>query len=249
MSIESLGDRGHDRRRPGPGVPARHPGSTTGGPTPCSRSSGRSAPRSRSTTGPNADGEITDEEAREIAGRRRPVRRGPRGPGANWSAGRSRRDDLVIAARDASPADRAAPTPSATERPTWPCWRRPSRSRPGGRALRPGRSTRTPGSPRPATAYLRPAEDVTVRGAGPGLTRLVAGSEPCRIAVDAPGVDARELRRVRLRRRAGHGRPVHLRGRVHHPRHRRRRTCRSGRRAGARPRSWSGAGRVGPCGT
>ena len=36
--------------------------------------------------------------------------------------------------------------------------------------------------------YLRPAEGVTVRGVGPGLTRLVAGREPCRIAVDAPGV-------------------------------------------------------------
>ena len=36
--------------------------------------------------------------------------------------------------------------------------------------------------------YLRPAEGVTVRGAGPGLTRLVAAREPCRIAVDAPGV-------------------------------------------------------------
>lgn len=29
---------------------------------------------------------------------------------------------------------------------------------------------------------------MTFRGAGPGLTRLMAGREPCRIAVDAPGV-------------------------------------------------------------
>ena len=29
---------------------------------------------------------------------------------------------------------------------------------------------------------------MTVRGAGPGITRLMAGREPCRIAVDAPGV-------------------------------------------------------------
>ena len=36
--------------------------------------------------------------------------------------------------------------------------------------------------------YLRPAEGMTVRGAGPGITRLIAGREPCRIAVDAPGV-------------------------------------------------------------
>lgn len=36
--------------------------------------------------------------------------------------------------------------------------------------------------------YLRPAESVTFRGADPGLTRLMAGREPCRIAVDAPGV-------------------------------------------------------------
>ena len=36
--------------------------------------------------------------------------------------------------------------------------------------------------------YLRPAGGVTIRGAGPGLTRLVARAEPCRIAVDAPGV-------------------------------------------------------------
>jgi hypothetical protein len=36
--------------------------------------------------------------------------------------------------------------------------------------------------------YLRPAEGVTIRGAGPGLTRLFAEQSPCRIAVDAPGV-------------------------------------------------------------
>ncbi len=36
--------------------------------------------------------------------------------------------------------------------------------------------------------YLYPAAGVTVRGAGPGLTRLLAAAEPCRIAVDAPGV-------------------------------------------------------------
>ena len=41
--------------------------------------------------------------------------------------------------------------------------------------------------------YLRPAEGVTVRGAGPGLTRLVARAEPCRIAVDAPGVTLANL--------------------------------------------------------
>ena len=41
--------------------------------------------------------------------------------------------------------------------------------------------------------YLRPAEGVTVRGAGPGLTRLVAEREPCRIAVDAPGVTLANL--------------------------------------------------------
>ena len=41
--------------------------------------------------------------------------------------------------------------------------------------------------------YLRPAENVTVRGAGPGLTRLVAEHEPCRIAVDAPGVTLANL--------------------------------------------------------
>ncbi len=41
--------------------------------------------------------------------------------------------------------------------------------------------------------YLRPAENVTVRGAGPGLTRLVARAEPCRIAVDAPGVTLANL--------------------------------------------------------
>jgi hypothetical protein len=41
--------------------------------------------------------------------------------------------------------------------------------------------------------YLRLAENVTVRGAGPGLTRLVAESAPCRIAVDAPGVTLANL--------------------------------------------------------
>jgi hypothetical protein len=43
------------------------------------------------------------------------------------------------------------------------------------------------------TRYLRPAEGVTVRGAGPGLTRLVARADPCRIAVDAPGVTLANL--------------------------------------------------------
>ncbi len=41
--------------------------------------------------------------------------------------------------------------------------------------------------------YLRPAGNVTVRGAGPGLTRLVAAGEPCRIAVDAAGVTLANL--------------------------------------------------------
>ncbi len=36
--------------------------------------------------------------------------------------------------------------------------------------------------------YLSLAEGVTVRGAGPGLTRILAENEPCRISVDAPGV-------------------------------------------------------------
>ena len=43
------------------------------------------------------------------------------------------------------------------------------------------------------TRYLRPAMGTTVRGAGPGLTRLVAENEPCRIAVDAPGVTLANL--------------------------------------------------------
>ena len=34
---------------------------------------------------------------------------------------------------------------------------------------------------------------MTVRGDGPGLTRLVAEREPCRIAVDAPGVTVANL--------------------------------------------------------
>jgi hypothetical protein len=34
---------------------------------------------------------------------------------------------------------------------------------------------------------IRIAERVTVRGAGPGLTRFVARSEPCRLIADAPG--------------------------------------------------------------
>ena len=41
--------------------------------------------------------------------------------------------------------------------------------------------------------YLRPGDNVTVRGAGPGLTRLVAASEPCRVAVEAPGVTLANL--------------------------------------------------------
>ncbi len=41
--------------------------------------------------------------------------------------------------------------------------------------------------------YLQPAENVTVRGAWPGLTRLIAEGEPCRIAVDEPGVTLANL--------------------------------------------------------
>ncbi len=40
---------------------------------------------------------------------------------------------------------------------------------------------------------IGPAEGVTVRGAGPGLTRLIAEREACRIAVDAPGVTLTNL--------------------------------------------------------
>ena len=36
--------------------------------------------------------------------------------------------------------------------------------------------------------YLSPAAGVRIRGGGPAFTRLVAAREPCRIAVDAPGV-------------------------------------------------------------
>jgi len=41
--------------------------------------------------------------------------------------------------------------------------------------------------------YLCPAAGVTVRGAGPALTRLEARLEPCRLAVDAPGVTLANL--------------------------------------------------------
>ena len=61
-------------------------------------------------------------------------------------------------------------------------------------ALSAGRFDANAGTAPAGNRYLRSAEGVTVRGAGPGLTRLVAEREPCRVAVAAPGNTAGQTR-------------------------------------------------------
>ncbi len=96
--------------------------------------------------------------------------------------------DLVIAARDSSPADRnradlicdgktdvavLAKAMAVPDREVELC---------AGTFNGNGGFTST------GNRYLTPAAGVAVRGAGPGLTRIVAEDEPCRIAIDTPGV-------------------------------------------------------------
>ncbi|MEN6343111.1 MAG: hypothetical protein ABFC89_11205, partial [Methanospirillum sp.] len=95
---------------------------------------------------------------------------------------------VVIAARDSSPADRNR-ADTVCDGKTDVAVLAKAMAEPDREVeLCAGRFDANAGYDAAGNRYLRPAENVTVRGAGPGLTRLVAGGEPCRIAVDAPGV-------------------------------------------------------------
>jgi hypothetical protein len=96
--------------------------------------------------------------------------------------------DVVIAARDSSAADRAAADIVCDGRTDVAVLAK-AFAVPGREiVLTAGRFNGNGGFNAAGNRYLRPAEGVTIRGAGPGLTRLVAEREPCRIAVDAPDV-------------------------------------------------------------
>ena len=101
--------------------------------------------------------------------------------------------DLVIAARDASAADRAGADIVCDGRTDVAVLAKALSVPDREVVLSAGRFDANAGTAPDGTRYLRPAAGVTVRGAGPGLTRLVAEREPCRIAVDAPGVTIANL--------------------------------------------------------
>jgi hypothetical protein len=96
--------------------------------------------------------------------------------------------DLVIAARDSSPADR--------NRSDLICDGKTDVATLAKALIVPDREIElcagtfngNGGFTSAGNRYLTPAAGVAVRGAGPGLTRIVAEDEPCRIAIDAPGV-------------------------------------------------------------
>ena len=64
---------------------------------------------------------------------------------------------------------------------------------------------------------LRIGEGTLVRGAGPGLSRLVAEREPCRIIADAPGATVANLGGRGYVGLRGPRRPLHGRGRLPRP--------------------------------
>ncbi len=96
--------------------------------------------------------------------------------------------DLVIAARDSGPADRNAADIVCDGRTDVAVLAKAFAVPDREVVLTAGTFDANAGFTAAGNRYLRPAENVTVRGMGPGITRLVAGREPCRIAVDAPGV-------------------------------------------------------------
>ena len=181
---------------------------------------------------------------------RRPVLRRPRG-GRRGTArgGADAMPDLVIAARDAPAADRAGADVVCDGKTDVAVLAKAARrSRPRGRAdgrhVRRERRIHAGRQPVPAAGRGR---DRPGRRPRPHPAGGREGAVPDRGR--RARRDAREPRRLRLRRGTGHGRPVHLRGRVRHALARRRvRSSTSGGRAGARPRSWSGAGRGGRAG-
>ena len=101
--------------------------------------------------------------------------------------------DLVIAARDSSTADRAGADIVCDGRTDVAVLAKALSVPDREVVLTAGRFDVNAGTAPDGTRYLRPAAGVTIRGAGPGLTRLVAEREPCRIAVDAPGVTVANL--------------------------------------------------------
>ena len=96
--------------------------------------------------------------------------------------------DLVIAARDSSPAEKASADVICDGRTDVSVLAKALAVPDREVVLMAGRFDVNAGFTSAGNRYLRPAAGVTIRGAGPGLTRLVAEREPCRIAVDAPGV-------------------------------------------------------------
>ena len=101
--------------------------------------------------------------------------------------------DLVIAARDSSAADKAGADMICDGRSDVAVLAKALSVPDREVVLTAGRFDMNAGTAPDGTRYLRLAEGVTVRGAGPGLTRLVAEREPCRIAVGAPGVTVANL--------------------------------------------------------
>jgi hypothetical protein len=94
----------------------------------------------------------------------------------------------VIAARDSSPADRSRADTVCDGRTDVAVLARAMSEDGAHVELCPGTFDLNAGFTAAGNRYLRPGAGVTVRGGGPAFTRLVAAREPCRIAVDAPGV-------------------------------------------------------------
>ena len=100
---------------------------------------------------------------------------------------------IVIAARDSSASDRAGADIVCDGRSDVAVLAKALAEPDREVVLTAGQFDVNAGTAPDGTRYLRPAVGVTIRGAGPGLTRLVAEREPCRIAVDAPGVTLANL--------------------------------------------------------
>ena len=92
--------------------------------------------------------------------------------------------DLVIADRDSSPAEKAGADVVCDGRSDVAVLAKALSVPDREVVLTAGRFDVNAGTAPDGTRYLRPAAGVTIRGAGPGLTRLVAERKPCRIAVD-----------------------------------------------------------------
>ena len=100
---------------------------------------------------------------------------------------------IVVAARDSSPADRGRADVVCDGKTDVAALAKAFAEPDREVILAAGTFDANAGFNSAGNRYLRPAEGVTVRGAGPGLTRLVAEGSACRIAVDAPGVTLASL--------------------------------------------------------